>query len=81
MSFMFEVYYSAPKDPAREVRIANLCRARGGEITYREDADESSVSQSICLTCEFASVDAANEVANQLRDLHEHVEGPVDYGD
>jgi hypothetical protein len=76
MSFMFEIYYKPPADPARESAVASRVAAFGGRLGYREDATEHT---GICLTYEFDDRDKATKAAELLRKLGEHVEGPMDY--
>jgi hypothetical protein len=78
MSFMFEVYYSAPEDKAREARLVADITAGGGRLDYREFAD--SVPGPICLTFEFDNREQAENVAAVLRSRGEHVEGVSSYG-
>jgi hypothetical protein len=77
MSFMFEVYYKPPADRAKETVLTDRVTALGGRLDYREDATEVT---GICLTFEFDSPDSAQRAADALRELGEHVEGPMDYG-
>ena len=80
MSFMFEVYYLPPANPAKEVALTERVAALGGRLDYREDPDGNG-PKSICLTYEFDDLDSALKAANVLRQLGEHVPGPVqDYG-
>jgi hypothetical protein len=80
MSIMIEVLYHSPYDPERETQIATTLKAFGGHLTCREEPGTDSLAQSICLTYEFDERHAAEAGANQLRNLGEHVEGPMDYG-
>jgi len=79
MSFMFEVYYKPPADPKKEATVTNRVGSLGGRLDYREDPDEQGLT-GVCLTYEFDDFDAAAKAAEALRQLGEHVEGPVDYG-
>jgi hypothetical protein len=79
MSIMIEVFYRAPKDSAREERIADIVEATGGRLTYREDP-YGGPSQAICLTFEFSSRDSAEQSVKHLNSLGERVDGPYDYG-
>jgi len=81
MSIMLEILYHAPPDLEREARIAGTLGEFGGHLTYREEPPTDSLAQTVCLTYEFAERLSAETVANQLRKLGEHVEGPMDYGD
>jgi hypothetical protein len=76
MSFMFEVYYKPPANPAKESAVANRVAALGGRLDYRENATEHS---GVCLTFEFDDREKATKAADGLRQLGEHVEGPVEY--
>jgi hypothetical protein len=80
MSSMIEVIYHSPHDPVRENRITTTIISFGGRLTYREEVAIDSLVRSVCLTYEFAVSDSAASAANQLRNLNEHVEGPMDYG-
>jgi hypothetical protein len=79
MSFMFEVYYKPPPDPAREAALTERVTTLGGRFDCREDANRNGLS-GICLTYEFDRLDSAQRAADTLRQLGEHVEGPMDYG-
>jgi hypothetical protein len=76
MSYMFEVYYKAPTNAAKEEAVTTRVAALGGRLDYREDATEHT---GICLTYEFDDRNKAMEAAEVLRQLGEHVEGPMDY--
>jgi hypothetical protein len=80
MSIMIEVLYHSPHDLEKETRIATALKALGGHLTCREEPGTDSWAQAICLTYEFAERHSAEAGANQLRNLGEHVEGPMDYG-
>jgi hypothetical protein len=77
MSFMFELYYRAPEDKAREARIIADVVASGGSLDYREPADRDGGP--ICLTFDFESRTQAEAVAAALQSRGEHVEGVYDY--
>jgi hypothetical protein len=79
MSFMFEVYYKPPTDPAKEAAITNRVTALGGRLDFREAPAERGLG-GVCLTYEFDDLERASKAADVLRQLGEHVEGPVDYG-
>ena len=79
MSYMFEVYYRPPADPAKEAAVTERVVALGGRLDFRENAGNNGRG-GICLTYEFDDCDAAAKAANVLRQSGEHVEGPVDYG-
>ncbi len=78
MSFMFEVYYRPPTDPAREESLSRRVAALGGRLDFREEADNGKVG--VCLTYEFDNYESAREAATVLREAGEHVEGPGAYG-
>jgi hypothetical protein len=78
MSYMFEVYYRPPADPAREAQLAERVLAHGGRLDYRETPDGEPGG--VCLTFEFSDLSQARVAAESLRLQGEHVEGPVDYG-
>jgi hypothetical protein len=79
MSFMFEVFYKPPANPAKEAKVTDQVAALGGRLDYREDADDHGLG-GICLTYEFDDLEIARRAADALRQLGEHVEGPVNYG-
>lgn len=79
MSFMFEVYYKPPPSRAKESALTERVAALGGRLDFREEADEHDLS-GVCLTYEFDDFGSAAKAADVLRQLGEHVEGPVDYG-
>jgi hypothetical protein len=79
MSYMFEVYYRPPADPAKEESVTKRVVALGGRLDYREDIPVNGRG-GICLTFDFDSLDMAAKAADVLRKSGEHVEGPVDYG-
>lgn len=76
MSYMFEVHYKPPTNAAKEAAVASRVAAFGGHLDYREDATEHS---GVCLTFEFDDREKATQAAETLRQLGEHVEGPMDY--
>jgi hypothetical protein len=79
MSFMFEVLYKPPANPAKEAAVTDRVAALGGRLDFREDADEHGLG-GVCLTYEFDDLEKATNAADALRQVGEHVEGPVDYG-
>jgi hypothetical protein len=79
MSYMLELYYKPPADPAKETALLKCVSELGGRLDYREDSD-GKPEQSICLTYEFDEFDQAEAAAERLRQQGEHVEGPQDYG-
>lgn len=79
MSFMFEVFYKPPANPAKEATVTDRVAALGGRLDFREDADEHGLG-GVCLTYEFDDLEKAKKAADALRQVGEHVEGPVDYG-
>ena len=76
MSCKFEVSYKPPANPVKEAAVTSNIAAFGGRLDYREDATEHT---SVCLTYEFDDRQKAAKVAELLRQLGEHVEGPMDY--
>jgi hypothetical protein len=76
MSFMFEVYHKPPADSAKEVALTDRVAQLGGRLDYCEDATEHT---GIILTYEFDDRDNAKKAADLLRQLGEHVQGPMDY--
>jgi hypothetical protein len=79
MSFMFEVYYKPPANPAKEAVITDRVLTLGGRLDFREEGDEHGLG-GVCLTYEFENLESAARAADVLRGLGEHVEGPVEYG-
>jgi hypothetical protein len=79
MSFMFEVYYKPPADPMKEAALTKRVTSLGGRLDYREDAQEHGLG-GVCLTYEFDDFEMAAKAVDELRQVGEHVEGPVDYG-
>jgi hypothetical protein len=80
MSFMFEVYYKLPADPAKDELITGVVSRLGGSLGFREVSCARG-TEVICLTYEFDELDSARTAADSLRLRGEHVEGPVDYGE
>ena len=76
MSYMFEVHYRPPSNPAKEAALTSRVTPFGGRLDYREDATEHT---GVCLTYEFDDREKATKAADLLRQLGEHVEGPMDY--
>lgn len=79
MTVMFEVYYKAPANAAKETALTQKVSSLGGRLDYREDTDEQE-RVGICLTFEFEDFESAQIAAQKLREQGEHVEGPGDYG-
>jgi hypothetical protein len=76
MSYMFEVYYKPPASPTKEAALTSRVTAFGGRLDYREEAEEHS---GVCMTFEFNDLETATKAADALRQLGEHVEGPMEY--
>jgi hypothetical protein len=76
MPIMFEVYYRSPADIAKEADLTSRVADLGGRLDYREDTTEHT---GIILTYEFDDRDDATKAADLLRQLGEHVQGPMDY--
>ena len=76
MSYIFEVYSKPPANPAKEAALNSRVAALGGRLDYREDATDQT---GICLTYEFDDHEKAMKAAEVLRQIGEHVEGPMDY--
>jgi hypothetical protein len=81
MSIMLEVLYRAPRDAEKETRIARILEEFNGHLTHKEEPADDGLSDTVCLTFEFAERHSALAAANRLRMHGEHVEGPMDYGD
>ena len=79
MSYMAEVYYRPPADPARDASLAERVSSLGGRLDYREVPSEGEPG-GVCLTFEFRELDQAQAAADSMRRQGEHVEGPADYG-
>ena len=79
MSFIFELYYAAPEDLARERCLIAKVGGRGGKLTCRELP--AAFSQAIVLVFEFDDFDQAEAAESELRLSGEHTEGVSDYGD
>jgi hypothetical protein len=79
MTFMFEVCYKPPANPTKEAALNERVAALGGQLDYREEAGDDSLG-GVCLTYEFDDLENARKAADVLRQLGEHVEGPMDYG-
>lgn len=79
MSFMFETYVKPPVSPAKKAAITEQVLALGGRLDYHEDEGENA-KNGVTLTYDFEDLSVAAKAANVVRQLGEHVEGPVDYG-
>jgi len=73
---MFDVYYMPPANPAKEAALTSRVVEFGGRLDYREDATEHT---GICLTYEFDDHEKAVKTAEAIRQLGDHVEGPMEY--
>ena len=60
MSYMLEVYYKAPANPAKEAAITRRIASLGGRLDYREDATEHT---GICLAYELDDPEKAMKAA------------------
>jgi len=78
MSTMLEVCCREPVDTARENRVTECVVSHGGQLDYREAAEQPGGA--VCLTFEFSGVEQAEAAAAHLRIRGEHVEVPADYG-
>lgn len=78
MSYMIEVYIPEPQDLTREAQFTATAEAAGGRLDCREEPLLHRTS--VCLTYDFESLTQAESVAEQLRCISVHVEGPSDYG-
>ncbi len=79
MSFMFEVYYKPPANPAKETAVADHVASLGGRLVFHEEGVVDGLD-GVCLTYEFDDLGSAWKAAGVLRQLGEYVEGPVEYG-
>src|SRR5438876_9529738 len=70
MAFMFELYYKAPADKKREVRITDRVSRLGGRLDLREVPKEGDGA--VCLTYEFDRREQAEAAAATLRSEGEH---------
>lgn len=78
VTWMFEVYYLPPSDPAREERVTDVVARHGGRLDFRE-APEVDGTHNVCLTYEFAELSRAEAAAGKLQAAGEYVEGPYQY--
>jgi hypothetical protein len=79
MTYMFEVYYRPPRDPAREKRMTDEVFKHGGRLDCWED---STGWTSICLTFEFDNETQAHAAVAALLQQGERITmGPRPYGD
>jgi|688.fasta_scaffold244707_2 hypothetical protein len=76
MSVMIEIYYPKPVNTQREGSISAHVARHGGRVTFREEDSQDT----ICLTAEFDSWEAARTASNSLQAAGEHFEGPAEYG-
>ena len=81
VSVMLEVLYRSPRDSKREANIESMLAAFGGNLTYREEPVKPEDNQTVCLTYEFSQRQSAELAASKLREVGEHVQGPMDYGE
>ncbi len=61
MTFMFEVYYKPPVDPAREEELNQQVSGFGGRLDLREVPDPSE-NMGICLTYEFEGIEQPSKL-------------------
>jgi hypothetical protein len=80
MSFMFEVFYTAPVDTSREQELSSLMAPFGGKLTWR-DLPAHPACLAISLYFEFDDRRNAEKAAKLLYEQGVHVEGICDYGD
>jgi hypothetical protein len=78
VTWIFEVYYDPPSDPAREERIARVAARYGGQLVFR-DAPEGDDSPNAYLTYWFKTRADAEGAAAELRASGERVEEPYPY--
>ena len=74
-TFMFEVYYHSPEQPALEAELLCIVEKYGGWLDFEEKAREYT----ICLTYEFSQEEHAELAAAEIRKHGNYVEGPVQY--
>lgn len=74
MSFMFEVFYKAPVDDAREQKIAAEIAQWKGKLIYREEPESGGATSAVCLTFVFGELSFAENASERVRQLGEHVE-------
>lgn len=79
-SYMFEVYYRAPRDSLHEEKIIAEVAVAGGRLEFIEELRVANASSSVVLTFEFDEQRKAEDAAARLRRLGEHVEGSGEYG-
>ena len=82
MSYIIEVYYGKPADPAREAGFAEIAISCGGRLDFRDDTTtvDPAIYSAICLAFDFDTLAQAQSAAERFRAVGEHVEGPSDYG-
>lgn len=79
MSVMIEVYYTLPADAARETLLTAEVSRYGARLDFREETRWGHTHY-VTLTFEFEEWALAEQAAERLRSLGEHVEGPCSYG-
>jgi hypothetical protein len=78
MTWLFEVSYGPPSDPAREERIASVAARYGGRLVFRDDPEVDG-SPNFHLTYWFETRASAECAADELRASGERVEEPYPY--
>jgi hypothetical protein len=76
VSFAVDVYVKSLPNAEIESALTTRVAVLGGRLDYREDANEHT---GVCLTYEFDDHDKAAQAVAVLRQLGEHVEGPMVY--
>lgn len=79
MSWMIEAYVSDRDGDRTEETVRSITASRGGTLTFREVATANTPQRGVCLTLEFTTRATAEVVAEELRGIGVHVEGPCDY--
>ena len=64
MSFMLEVFYKPPANPAKEAALSDRVVALGGRQDFREEAGERGLG-GVCLTYEFDDLEKAKKAAER----------------
>ena len=77
MSFMTDVYFKPPANPAKEAVITDRMIFFGGRLDLREDTDDHDLD-GVCLSYEFDDIEGATQAADLLRELGEDFEGPYE---
>jgi hypothetical protein len=67
VSYIIEVFYRQPRDPEREIRLAEQVAIFGGQFDFWEESTIPEVSSSICITFEFTDERQAAQAVTMIR--------------